>query len=170
MSNVDRRLQYKLDPDAPWTPAAPQELRVDIDSLDEFASQLNKDTTELLMPGAQAFRGELSYAPLFGVGTPSNEVDRARQVYDEAARRNLELGKQYVMAAEILVDAAKLIADRYRDAEALSEAQLRDVEGLLGKATSDALAVQAAATQHDNALQDQLERNRLRGFGGTSVA
>jgi hypothetical protein len=169
MTNWDRRLQQKLDPDLPWVPPPPKELRVDIDSIDEFAKHLKKENAELLGPGVAQLESGLRPGVQFAVGTPSKDIELVKDRYIEAARRNMELGKQYVLATEILIDAALMIAERFRDAEALSEAQVRDVEGMLTKATSDAVAVHAAAdkAEADQQRQDDLERRRLQ-FGGAA--
>jgi hypothetical protein len=167
MTSWDRRLQQKMDPDLPWAPPAPKELRVDIDSIDEFAKHLKKENAELLGPGVAQLESGLRGGVHFGVGTPSKDVDLVKDRYLEAARRNMELGKQYVLATEILIDAAERIARRFRDADALSEAQVRDVEGMLTKATVDAVAVHEAANkaEADQLRQDDLERRRHL-FGG----
>jgi hypothetical protein len=152
------------DPD-PGTP--PHELRVDIGSIEEFAALLRKEHAEVLGPGVRRLATELGGGVWFGLDSPSADVRRVQDRYVEAMHRNMELGRQYVLATEILVDAAEKIADRFRTAEELTEAQVKDVEGLLADATAAAVrqSDEAAKPVADQARQDELERARLRGFG-----
>lgn len=144
----------------PGTP--PHEIRVDIQSIDEFAALLKKEHADLLGPGVQRMAVGLGAGVHFGVNTPSADVRRVQDRYLEAVRRNMELGQQYVLATEILLNAAEQIAQRYRSAEALTEAQVKDVEALLSTASERAARQHEAAARlaADQARQDGIERNR----------
>lgn len=154
----------------PGPGAPPQEIRIDIQSIDEFAALLKKEHADLLGPGVQRMAAGLGAGVHFGVISPSADVRRVQDRYLEAVRRNMELGQQYVLATEILLTAAEQIAKRYRSAEALTEAQIKDVEGLLSTASAQAAQQYDAAARlaADQARQDGIERNRHRFGAGAA--
>jgi hypothetical protein len=78
----------------------------------------------------------------FGWDSPSGDVHAAKMKYHACLTGVSEQLTAYVNASKILVDAVRQVARNYADADALSEAQVKDVETALTDAVK---AAQAAA-------------------------
>jgi hypothetical protein len=116
-----------------------QEIQVDAASVQQLASTLAAEVHGNLAPQVdRVFQG---YAPgtTFGRKSPSVELHAVRKKYNDCLTGTVEQLAAYTRASLILVAAATEIAFRYRTADDLAAASVRDVESILSNAITRAL-------------------------------
>ena len=125
----------------PWGTRA---VQVDVSSLDAFAAAVEAELETNFHPLTAKLIKVYESGSHFGVGHASSDVAAAQQKHTEclkAAMRQLgELGE----ATRVLIEAARTVAGRYRDSDAMASASFLETLGALGDAANPAGANPAA--------------------------
>ena len=134
---------------------------VDLKGLGDFAGAVDGAVDKNFAPRTSDLQGDYAYGVCFGYGNPSLDVHAAKLKYHDCLTMITRQIEAYIDASKILAEAARKAAQRYGNADAMSAAQSKDVEALLGQAILDAKARQAA---EDAAAADAARRNRRMGI------
>jgi hypothetical protein len=120
-------------------------VTVDIDGLHSFAGAVDTEVEGNFRPRTVPLIDSYATGVPFGADSPSGDVHAARMKYYDCLTGVTEQLTAYVNASKILADAIRLVAKNYSDADALSEAQAKEIEGAFGSAMRAAQEAQAAA-------------------------
>lgn len=119
-------------------------IRVDLGSLADFAKVVRGENERTLFPESQLVQTEFQAGVRFGGSSASGCVYTAKERYRQSLIRAMEQLTAYLRAAELLVDAAELVAKTYGATDALSAARMKDVQ----TAFQDALTAAANKPSH----------------------
>jgi hypothetical protein len=136
-------------------------VEVDLKGLGDFAGAVDGAVEKNFAPRTGQLQNEYAYGVCFGWGNPSGDVHAAKAKYHDCLSVITKQIEAYIDASRILADAARKAAERYGNADAMSAAQSKDVEGLLAQAVTDAQARRAAQEAADAAAA---RRDRHRGI------
>jgi hypothetical protein len=117
-------------------PDEPTPLRIDLDGLADFATQLQHEVDANLQPYLVELIRSYNLGVTVGAGLPTPGMTRVRQHYQKCLASIIEQLNSFALAGSVLADAAHRIAARYRDADALAHASLTDVQDALTAASS----------------------------------
>jgi hypothetical protein len=118
---------------------------VDVSGLDKFAGSVEGELQANFQPQATGLMMLYQVGSYFGIGHASADVHRARVRYTECLQAAINQLAGYTNATQILVDAARTVAARYRDTDALAAANVEEVRRTLDDAVAAANAVQKTA-------------------------
>jgi hypothetical protein len=122
-----------------------EKIEVELKSLTDFAGSVDGAVDRNFAPRTGGLQNVYACGVRFGFGHPSGNVRAAALKYSDALEMIARQIAAYIDASKILADAARKAAERYGSADAMSAAQSKDVEKLLGEAIDEARARQAAA-------------------------
>jgi hypothetical protein len=120
-------------------------INVDVGALDRFAGSVEAEVTASYTPHAVDLMQVYAVGAHFGLGHASPDVLAARTRYTECLQGAVEQLAGYANAVAILVDAARTVAARYRDTDALAASNALEVGQALSAATHAARDVLAGA-------------------------
>ncbi|MEV0269585.1 hypothetical protein AB0H43_12450 [Hamadaea sp. NPDC050747] len=123
-------------------------LRVDLGALRAFADELEGNTSKGLVPGVERANREVQTGVRFGARSVSGEVEAAKQALAASLTRAQANAFRMTAATNVLVEAARLIAARYADADLTSAQQLAGVEKVLSDAARSAQALYPVPTDN----------------------
>jgi hypothetical protein len=109
-------------------------ITVDVSGLDRFAGSVEVTVNANYAPYATELMRVYSVGAHFGIGHASPDVVAARMKYTECLRGAVDQLAGYANAAAVLVDAARSVAARYRDTDALAASTSAEVEQALSVA------------------------------------
>ena len=123
-------------------------VNVDVSGLDAFAGSVEGHLWANFQPQASGLTMVYQVGSYFGIGHASTQVHRARVRYTECLQAAINQLVGYANATQILVEAARTVAARYRDADALAAANADEVRRALHDAVVAAdAAPKTAATE-----------------------
>lgn len=131
-------------------------VEVDLKGLGDFAGAVDGAVDKNFAPRTGQLQSDYAYGVCFGYNNPSGDVHAAKTKYYDALTVITKQIEAYIDASKILVDAVRKAAERYGAADAMSEAQSKDVQDLLKQAVTDAQVRRAAR----EAAAARLERHR----------
>jgi hypothetical protein len=120
-------------------------VEVDISGLDSFAGSVEGELHANFQPQATDLMRVYELGSHFGIGHASPDVQAARVRYTECLQAAVNQLAGYANATQILVEAARAVAARYRDTDALAAANVLEVRRTLDAAVVAAGAAQAEA-------------------------
>jgi len=129
-------------------------VEVDVSGLDRFAGSVQGELEANFQPQAVGLMKVYAVGSHFGIGHSSSDVRRARERHTECLQAAVNQLAGYANATQILVDAARTVAARYRDTDALAAANVLEVRQALNAAVVAAGAAQAAAEAQARAAAD----------------
>jgi hypothetical protein len=118
---------------------------VDVSGLDMFAGSIEDELRSNFQPQATGLMRVYEVGSHFGVGHSSSDVLAARERHTECLQAAVNQLAGYANATQILVDAARTVAARYRDTDALAAANALEVRRALDAAVVAAGEAQAVA-------------------------
>ncbi|MCP2323384.1 hypothetical protein HDA40_001891 [Hamadaea flava] len=121
-------------------------MRVDLGALKAFADELEGNSSKGLVPGLERANREVQTGVRFGAKSVSGEVEAAKQAMTLSLARAQMNAVRMTAATNVLVEAARLIATRYADADLTSAQQLAGVERILAAAAHKAQALYPVPT------------------------
>jgi hypothetical protein len=116
-------------------------IEVDVSGIDRFAGTVESEVEANFRPQASALMKVYEVGSHFGLGHESVDVLASRVRHTECLQAAGEQLAGFANATRILVDAARQVAARYRDTDALAAANAQEVEEALWA------GVRAAAAQ-----------------------
>jgi hypothetical protein len=116
---------------------------VDVSGLDSFAGSVEGELQANFRPQAVGLMRVYEVGSHFGVGHSSSDVRAARVRHTECLQAAVNQLAGYANATQILVEAARTVAARYRDTDALAAANAVEVQRALHAAVVAAGAAQA---------------------------
>jgi hypothetical protein len=123
-------------------------VHVDVSGLDRFAGSVEGELEANFQPQAAGLMKVYAQGSHFGIGHSSTDVRAARERYTECLQAAVNQLAGYANATQILVEAARTVAARYRETDALAAANALDVQRALHEAVAAAdVAEDAAASQ-----------------------
>jgi hypothetical protein len=146
-----------VDDDTPPWLRSYHDVQVDLHGLHDFANGVDGAADKNFAPRTTQLQTDYASGVQFGWNNPSGQVDAAKRKYHAALTVITQQIEAYIEASKILADAARRAAQRYGDADAMSAAKSKDIEGILGHAVADArkrqedqqaAAAAAAAARH----------------------
>ncbi|MFS8478293.1 MAG: hypothetical protein FWJ93_04865 [Micromonosporaceae bacterium] len=127
-----------------WLPdadrAQPERIHVNLAALADLVGVMRTETNAGLRPESAEVRAGLGDGVCFGVRSASGYVYDAKHRYHESLTQAMRLLGQYLWVAEILTDAAEIVARKYAHTDALSAARTADVDKALAEAVRAARA------------------------------
>jgi hypothetical protein len=136
---------------------------VDVAGLDVFAGSIEGELRANFQPQAARLMRVYEVGTHFGIGHASSDVLAARHRHTECLQAAVNQLAGYANATQILVEAARTVAARYRETDALAASNALEVRKALDEAIMAAGAAQAAATPSTNG---QAEPQRVVGLSG----
>jgi hypothetical protein len=118
---------------------------VDVSGLDLFARSVESELEANFQPQATGLMKVYEVGSHFGIGHASPDVLAARHRHTECLQAAVNQLAGYANATQILVEAARTVAARYRDTDALAASNALEVRKALDAAVMAAGAAQAAA-------------------------
>ena len=122
-------------------------VQVDVRGLDAFAGSVEGELQANFQPQATGLMRVYEVGSHFGIGHASSDVHAARVRHTECLQAAVNQLAGYANATQILVEAARTVAARYRDTDALAASNAMEVRKALDEAVMAAGAAQAAPTQ-----------------------
>jgi hypothetical protein len=116
-------------------PDDPAPVHVNLAGLTDFATQLRADVLDPLRQKVPELIDAYGVGVTIADGLPTPAMTQVRRHYQECLASMVDQLNHFVLAGSILADAATLMADRYRDADALSHSSLTDVQEAIKAAT-----------------------------------
>jgi hypothetical protein len=107
---------------------------VDVSGLDMFAGSVEDELQSNFQPQATTLMMVYQVGSYFGIGHASSDVQGARERYTVCLQAAINQLAGYANATQILVDAARTVAARYRDTDALAAANSDEVRRVLAQA------------------------------------
>src|SRR5688572_8180276 len=117
---------------------------VDVSGLDTFAGSVEDELRANFQPQATGLMRVYEVGSHFGLGHASSDVLRARERHTQCLQAAVNQLAGYANATQILVDAARTVAARYRDTDALAASNSLEVRKALDEAVTAAGAAQTA--------------------------
>jgi hypothetical protein len=136
-------------------------INVDLSGLDKFAGSVESEVEGNFRPHAERLFGVYLYGVRFGVGNASADVTAAKLKHRDCLSAAGEQLSGYAAAAQILIEAARQVAGRYRGVDALSAAKAADVDAALSGAIQSAAAARDAAAAAAEADARELRRRGI---------
>lgn len=124
---------------------------VDVSGLDLFAGSVEDELRSNFQPQATSLMRVYEVGSHFGIGHSSSDVRAARERHTVCLQAAVNQLAGYANATQILVDAARTVAARYRDTDALAAANALEVRRALDAAVVAAGEAQAAAKRQAQA-------------------
>jgi hypothetical protein len=118
---------------------------VDVSGLDKFAGSVEGELQANFQPQATGLMRVYEAGSQFGIGHGSSDVRRARERHTECLQAAVNQLAGYANATQILVEAARTVAARYRNTDALVAANAQEVRRALDAAVIAAGQQMAAA-------------------------
>jgi hypothetical protein len=118
---------------------------VDVTGLDSFALSVEGELRGNFQPQAARLMRVYEGGSHFGIGHVSSDVLAARYRHTECLQAAVNQLAGYANATQILVEAARTVAARYREADALAASNALEVRKALDEAIMVAGAAQTAA-------------------------
>jgi hypothetical protein len=118
---------------------------VDVSGLDRFAGSVEGELRANFQPQASGLMQVYEVGSHFGIGHVSADVHRARERHTECLQAAVNQLAGYANATQVLVEAARTVAARYRDTDALVAANTLEVRRALDDAVFAAGQQVAAA-------------------------
>jgi hypothetical protein len=131
--------------DPPVRFAGLTEIRVDTSGVERFAGTVETEVDANFRPQAGRLAAVYEPGAFFGINHASPDVQAARQRHAACLQGATEQLVGYVNASKILVDAARTVAARYRQVDALAAANSKEIELALADAVGRANAVEHPA-------------------------
>lgn len=129
-------------------------IHVDVSGLDSFAGSVEGELQANFEPQAIGLMRVYQAGSYFGMGHESPDVQAARERYTKCLQAAVNQLAGYANATQILVEAARVVAARYRGADAFTAANLAEVQGALDQAR---LAAGAAVSAADRAAEGKAD-------------
>jgi hypothetical protein len=136
-------------------------VEVDVSGLDSFAGSVEGELQANFQPQATSLMKVYEVGSHFGIGHSSSDVRAARVRHTECLQAAVNQLAGYANATQILVEAARTVAARYRDTDALAAANVLEVRRALDAAVVAAGAAQAEAERQAPAATDADKPLRL---------
>jgi len=121
-------------------------IDVDVSGLDRFAGTVEAEANANFRPQAGSIMKVHEVGSHFGLGSSSRDVLAARVRHTECLQAAVDQLAGYANATQILVDAARAVAARYRDTDGLAAANHLEVEQALNAAMAAATRARHAPT------------------------
>jgi hypothetical protein len=118
---------------------------VDVSGLDMFAGAVEDELRANFQPQAAGLMRVYEAGSHFGIGHAGSDILAARERHTDCLQAAVNQLAGYANATQILVDAARTVAARYRDTDALAAANALEVRRALDAAVVAAGEAQAAA-------------------------
>ena len=131
-------------------------IDVDVSGLDTFAGSVEGELRANFEPQAIGLMRIYQTGSYFGMGHESPDVQAARARYTTCLQAAVNQLAGYANATQILIEAARAVAARYRGSDALSAANLAEVQGALDQARLAAAAAVSAADRAATGKADPL--------------
>ncbi|GAA0938453.1 hypothetical protein [Virgisporangium aurantiacum] len=131
-------------------------IDVDVSGLDTFAGSVEGELQANFEPQAIGLMRIYQTGSYFGMGHESPDVQAARTRYTTCLQAAVNQLAGYANATQILIEAARAVAARYRGTDALSAANLAEVQGALDQARLAAAAAVSAADRAATGKADPL--------------
>jgi hypothetical protein len=122
-------------------------IDVDVSGLDTFAGSIEGELQANFEPQAIGLMRIYQSGSYFGMGHESPDVQAARERYTGCLQAAVNQLAGYANATQILIEAARVVAARYRGTDAMTAANLAEVQGALADASLAAAAEVSAATR-----------------------
>ena len=119
-------------------------VEVDVSGLDRFAGSVEGELEANFQPQAAGLMKVYQQGSQFGSGHASPDVQRARERYTKCLQAAVDQLAGYANATQVLVEAARTVAARYRDTDALAAANALEVQRVLNAAVIAAGNAQTA--------------------------
>jgi hypothetical protein len=113
-------------------------IDVDVSGLDEFAGSIEGELRANFEPQAIGLMRIYQTGSYFGMGHESADVQDARERYTTCLQVAVNQLAAYANTTQILIDAARTVAARYRGTDALTAANMAEVQATLAAAAADA--------------------------------
>jgi hypothetical protein len=120
-------------------------IEVGLTGLTDFAGSVDHAVDGNFAPRTGDLQNLHACGVRFGFGNPGGNVRAAVLKHFDALEMIARQIVAYIEASKTLTDAARKAAERYASADAMSAAQYKDVEELLGQAIHEARVRKAAA-------------------------
>jgi hypothetical protein len=148
------------DPQAPLQ-AGPTPIEVDVDGLRDFRDFLVRELDTNLRPGVDAIRNDQAMGARFGIGHAGAQVQAARLHYADVLRAASGNLAQYVVAAEILIEAIRIVTINYTDADLAAAANSAKVYDELVNALAGEISRRANGVDQEAAHETLRELHRV---------
>jgi hypothetical protein len=142
-------------------------IEVDVDGLRDFRDFLVRELDTNLRPGVDAIRNDHAMGARFGIGHAGAQVQAARLHYADVLRAAAENLAQYVVAAEILIEAIRIVTINYTEADLIAAANSTKVYDDLTNALAEQISGRAHDTEREAAHETLRELHRAHA-GATS--
>ena len=120
-------------------------IDVDVSGLETFAGSVEGELQANFEPQAIGLMRIYQSGSYFGMGHESPDVQAARERYTACLQAAVNQLAGYANATHILIEAARTVAARYRGTDALTAANLLEVQGALNQARQAAAAAVSVA-------------------------
>jgi hypothetical protein len=120
-------------------------IDVDVSGLDKFAGSIEGELQANFEPQAIGLMRIYQTGSYFGMGHESPDVQAARERYTTCLQAAVNQLAGYANATQILIEAARMVAARYRGTDALTAANMLEVQNALDQAVLAAAAAKSAA-------------------------
>jgi hypothetical protein len=131
-------------------------IDVDVSGLDTFAGSIEGELRANYEPQAIGLMRIYQTGSYFGMGHESPDVQAARERYTSCLQAAVNQLAGYANATQILVEAARMVATRYRDTDAMTAARYLEVQAALDDARAAAAAAVSAADRAATGQADPL--------------
>jgi hypothetical protein len=131
-------------------------IDVDVSGLDKFAGSIEGELRANFEPQAIGLMRTYQTGSYFGMGHESSDVQAARERYTVCLQVAVNQLAAYANATQILIEAARTVAARYRGTDAMTAANMADVQSALNQAVLAAAAAKTAADRAANGEADPL--------------
>jgi hypothetical protein len=126
------------------------EIQIETGSVHELASALRTEVYTNLQPHTERLFGRYAPGVTFGTKNPSADLQAVREKYRDCLVGTVDQLAAYINASTVLMDAAIEIASRYRTADALAQADVKDIDEVMNHSISVALGPEYGAGSASN--------------------
>ena len=131
-------------------------IDVDVSGLDTFAGSIEGELQANYEPQAIGLMRIYRSGSYFGMGHESPDVQGARERYTSCLQAAVNQLAGYANATQILVEAARMVATRYRGSDAMTAAKYQEVQAALDEARAAAAGALSAADRAATGQPDPL--------------
>jgi hypothetical protein len=140
--------------DPPGSVPGVRAVNVDVTGLDMFAGSVEDELRANFQPQAAGLMRVYEVGSHFGIGHAGSDILAARERHTVCLQAAVNQLAGYANATQILVDAARTVAARYRDTDALAAANALEVRRALDEAVLAAGDAMAAADRQARAAAE----------------
>jgi hypothetical protein len=119
-------------------PRGTRAVHVDVSSLDAFAAAVEAELQANFLPLTGKLTKVYGNGSHFGIGHASPDVALAQQRHNQCLRAAVRQLGELAQATQVLVDAARTVAARYRGSDAMASASFIETLSALSDAASAA--------------------------------